>query len=48
MTTTTIDYFKCKDGELHDWEYRGKKAQSYRCRRCQVGVTKSALKDATD
>ena len=48
MTTATVDYFACKTGELHSWEYRGKKAQAYRCRRCRLEVSKSALKGATD
>jgi len=32
----------------HEWQYLGKKAQSYRCAVCQVVVTKAHLKAETD
>jgi len=44
----TIDYFVCPRGDPHVWDYRGRRLQTYRCRRCQLSVTKAALKEATD
>lgn len=48
MTTTKVDYFICPGGEPHSWDYRGKRSQEYRCRRCRLVVTKADLKEATD
>jgi len=43
-----VDFYFCSDGTRHDWEYRGKRAQSYRCWHCGITVTKAALKGGTD
>ena len=51
MTTPTVkkfDFYFCGSGEAHAWEYRGKQAQSYRCRRCSAAVSKADLKGNTD
>jgi len=54
MTTeksVTINYWthETPAGVLpHQWEYLGRKAQGYRCVICQLRVTKSELKVATD
>ena len=41
-------FWRCESGEKHDWEYMGKTAQVYRCRGCQLRVTKAEMKQATD
>lgn len=43
-----MDYWRCENGELHDWEYLGRTVQAYRCRGCQVKVSKADFKAATD
>jgi len=43
-----ISFFICPNGDPHDFEYRGRVAQAYRCKRCQVVISKSDLKAATD
>lgn len=43
-----LNYFTCPSGDPHDWDYRGRVAQSYRCRRCQMLVSKVRLKKETD
>ena len=48
MTTQEVDYYFCRPGVPHSWDYRGRKAQAYRCRSCGEVVTKTALKGATD
>lgn len=50
MTTKkeAADPFQCPNGDPHNWEYRGKRAQTYRCLRCRIEITKAALKEATD
>ena len=51
MNDPQLDYYRCPEnagGLAHDWIYRGKVAQSYRCRRCGVSVSKTALKEHTD
>lgn len=45
---TEVDYWRCTDGRLHQWIYRGKVAQSYRCLLCDIVVKKVDLKEATD
>jgi len=45
------DYWRCAEasgGLAHDWIYRGKMTQSYRCRRCGISVSKVDLKVNTD
>jgi hypothetical protein len=50
--TQEVDYWACNTGnhvgEPHTWLYRGKVAQTYTCRNCQLTVTKANLKEATD
>jgi len=45
-----VNYYFCdKEGDpQHEWEYRGRRAQSYRCKVCGIVVTKAALKENTD
>jgi hypothetical protein len=38
----------CPNGEPHEWQYLGKTAQAYRCKRCQIVSSKADLKTATD
>jgi len=47
-TETGLDYWRCPDGNMHDWIYRGRPSQLYRCRVCDLIVTKAALKEHTD
>jgi len=42
------DFRHCPDGSRHDWDYKGKIAQAYVCRDCDLRVTKRELKEATD
>jgi len=50
MTTEPgpIDFYYCPDKKKHQWEYRGRREQKYRCWECALIVTKSQLKEATD
>jgi len=50
MTTKKVDYYFCeKDGQpQHDWAYRGRLSQTYRCNVCAVIVTKAALRENTN
>jgi len=43
-----VDYWRCPDGNMHVWMYRGKVSQLYRCRVCDLVVRKEELKVATD
>jgi len=38
----------CSSGGRHNWEYKGKLAQAYVCIDCDLRVSKSELKEATD
>lgn len=42
------DPWSCKDGRPHKFEYRGRRAQEYRCSSCGLFVSKSQLKEMTD
>ena len=45
---SSVNYFTCPAGDPHMWDYRGRRAQAYRCRRCQLVVSKATLKEETD
>lgn len=49
--TTEIDYWvhdTTVGPKPHQWRYLGRVAQAYQCILCQLRVTKSELKAATD
>ena len=51
MTTPAVNYWTHGEEEakqMHAWEYLGKARQAYRCRICQLVVSKTALKENTD
>ena len=42
------DPWSCKDGTPHDFQYRGKDKQEYRCHDCGLFISKAVLKEMTD
>lgn len=52
VNEAVINYWLCETGPYtghpHDWLYRGKEAQRYLCRTCQISVTKAALREHTN